>query len=97
MRTVRGRLDNIINNTKKEKIREQLYQRLAPYVLPILNTEIGKAVLQEDIDRFLVLFENLINGEWENIKVENFIEMKYLHNRILTSSKRIAKYLELEK
>jgi hypothetical protein len=96
---MRDRLDKneFVNDLKKEKIREQLYQRISPYVLPILNTEIGKSLVKEDLEKLIESFEKFLSGTWEDVKVESFVEMKYLFNKIVTTSKRISKYLELDK
>lgn len=87
---------NIVESVKRDKIRESIFEKIFPLVNPLLKTELGHAIIKEDLDRFILVYEKILGGGYLDIKVEDFAELKYLQNRILVLSKRISEYLKIE-
>jgi hypothetical protein len=54
-----------------------------------LETEFGREILKEDVDRLDILFEMVYN---QKAKKEDFAEFKYLRDRINRLSHRLSLY-----
>jgi|GEM_PF-5733726 hypothetical protein len=84
-----------IQNLDKDKIRSDVWEKLFPKVEPLLNTELGRSIIDEDLKKFQLLYERILSCNFDDIKIDDFVELKYLQNRILVLSKRISEYLKL--
>jgi hypothetical protein len=88
--------DIIDKMSSKERIRSDVWERVFPLINPILKTDVGLAMLSEDLANFQKLYESLLAKELRQISESEWAELKYLQNRIVTNSRRIEKYLQLD-
>jgi hypothetical protein len=76
-------------------LRSDVWEKTFPKINAALNTETGRGLIEEDLNRFQMLYSKILGGGYEDIVIDDFVELKYLQKRILILTKRIAEYLKL--
>jgi hypothetical protein len=80
---------------KIANLRSDTWEKTFPKINAVLNTETGRGLIEEDLNRFQTLYSKILGGDFEDIKIDDFVEIKFLQKRILILTKRIAEYLKL--
>ena len=80
----------LVEKTKHSVIRTETWEKIFPIINSILNTQLGRGLVEEDIRRFQYLYEKILNGSFDDMSRDDFVELKFLQNRILTLSKRMS-------
>lgn len=89
--------EEVVEKYKKDNIRSKLYDKIYDRINPLLNNEVGRNILNEDMNRFILLFEKIIESEFDELKIDDFIELKYLRRRIVKTSNMLEKIINIKK
>ena len=86
---------------RRGRITSKILKNNIEFLRKVFNSELGKDLLTEDVERFETLLWRLIDKGYgyEDGKVndDDLVELRYLKERILKISKRISQYIETGK
>lgn len=89
--------EEFLEKVKKENIRNSAWRNTFEIAYTIINTDIGRAIILDDMEDFQRTYEKILASDYDEVKIDDFLKLKILQNRILLHSKRISEYLKLEK
>lgn len=72
-----------------KKVLEEI-SSLAPFINAVYNSEVGKEILKDDVNRYAELLDKVKNI---NATVEEQAEYKYLRGRLVRVSGRLNEYI----